>query len=77
MAGHISLYSSNEDAIREEGSVIYDESAHLTSADIAEVQMQLQQFSSSFSAAYRDIFQIILIQKKIYLILLILVIIWL
>ena len=54
MAGHISLYSSLEDAIREEGSVIYDESSHVTNDDIVEYNDQLQQFSSSFNAAYHE-----------------------
>lgn len=52
MAGHISLYSSLEDARREEGSVIYDESSHVTNDDIVEYNKQLQQFSSSFNTAY-------------------------
>ena len=54
MAGHISLYSSLEDARRVEGSVIYDESSHVTNDDIVEYNDQLQQFSSSFNAAYRE-----------------------
>ena len=54
MAGQISLYASDDVAIRTEGSVLYDEGPHATVGDIYEFDIQLQQFSSSFSDAYLE-----------------------
>ena len=50
----IRLYASDDVAIRTEGSVLYDEGPHATVGDIYEFDIQLQQFSSSFSDAYLE-----------------------
>ena len=54
MAGQISLYASDDVAIRSEGSVLYDEGLRATIGDIYEFDIQLQQFSSSFNDAYLE-----------------------
>ena len=54
MAGQISLYASDDVAIRTEGSVLYDEGPNATAGDIYEFDIQLQQFSSSFYDAYLE-----------------------
>lgn len=54
MAGQISLYSPEDDALRSEGYVLYDESLSITPNNVNEYNRQLHQFSSSFISAYQE-----------------------